>query len=328
MPTVEVVQAGPDNPFAARAAIYTIVAPDIEASVRFYRDVIGYQLLSRGVLADPIPRMAGVGQAGRPYALLRHAEHTISNRGIIRLLQAPAGAVANRARPGSRIIDPGLAVIECHPPHHWETAYHRLIEGGATTVAAPVFYYDRIGFMAFSAFGPAGEQMFIACPLQRPDAPNHDGLYGPFVQSSIMSMDRWAVISFYDDAFGLKSKDDDFVLQESINTMIGAPPGTYFSFGGIGGHGPGRGLALEWYEYRQWEPPVTPPWPTQLDRTGLAMTTIVIDRLAPFRDRLRERGIPIIGEGALPTPDDWHGGVYIRGSQGELIEVVAREKEA
>ena len=52
---------------------------------------------------------------------------------------------------------------------------------------------------------------------------------------------------------------------------------------------------------------------------------VEVTDVARHRAMVREAGIPIIGDGALPTPEhEYQEGFYIRGPVGELLEVVAR----
>jgi catechol 2,3-dioxygenase-like lactoylglutathione lyase family enzyme len=330
-PPVEKALSNAKNPFAARNYIFTIVTPDMEASLHFYRDVMGQELIDRGTLSGAIPTMPGAGPAGRAYALLRHREFKTREHGVIRLLEAPPGARANRPRPQARIVDPGLAVIECHPLDHIE-AFQNLARNGIRTITAPLYYFygpaekPKSFSITFSAFGPAGEQMFVSAhPNQEVVWPvTYKGMYGPFVSCTTMCWDRWPPLDFYDAAFGLKFGGDAYVGQEtenfrSVNLLVGAPPDTYFQFGSF------SDLTMELWEYRQWQPTPNPPWPTSLDRTGLAMMTILVDELAAVKQRVTSAKIPILGEGALPTPEaKTRDGFYIRGAVGELIEVIGR----
>lgn len=70
--------------------------------------------------------------------------------------------------------------------------------------------------------------------------------------------------------------------------------------------------------------PAQPPFPTSLNRTGLAMTTPVVDDLAVVRENARRHALPILGDGALPTPEGERQGFYSRGAVGELLEIVQR----
>jgi catechol 2,3-dioxygenase-like lactoylglutathione lyase family enzyme len=330
----------PTNPLAARNHIFTIVTPDLEASIRFYRDLMGYELLRQGKLAGRLPTVAGAGEPGRRYALIRAYEKIPSEKGIIRLLEAPSNAVANRPRPGASIMDPGLAVLECLSGD-CDESYRKLTEAGIKTVSRPL-YYTQTGVKAlpgaserwdtkdieirtFSAFGPGGEQMFISTGISLNHQPwpkwEQPGLHGPFVASVILTLDRWPLFDFYTKALGLKPTKDQYAAQETLNSLIGAPPDTYYRFGNLG-----EEVTIEWWEYRQRKPAATPPFPTNLDRTGLAMSSILVDDLAPVRAMLKEAGINPIGEGALPTPEaESRDGIYLRGPVGELIEIIGRK---
>jgi hypothetical protein len=82
---------------------------------------------------------------------------------------------------------------------------------------------------------------------------------------------------------------------------------------------------MQLWEYRMRAPTATPPWPTGLDKTGLAMVTIMVDKIAEVKTKLKESGIAVLAEGSLPTPEGkGHEGLYIRGAEGELIEVIGR----
>jgi len=328
----ETAKAKAGDPFASRAYVYTIVTPDLEASIHFYRDVMGHELIDRGTLAGPAPTMPGAGPAGREYALLRHHEFVTHDRGVIRLLTAPAGAKANRPRPEARIVDPGLAIIECHP-NDWQASFRQLSRYGVHTITAPLYYYYGPGenpksfSITYSAFGPAGEQMFISShPDQSVVWPTtYAGLHGPFVSCTTMCWDRWPPTDFYQALFGLAMTGDGYVGQEtenfkSVNLLTGAPPDAYFQFGEM------EDLTMELWEYRQWQPTATPPWPTNLDCTGLAMVTILVDNLKRVRERAATAGIAVLGEGGLPTPEARsRDAFYVRGAVGELIEVIGRD---
>jgi hypothetical protein len=138
-----------------------------------------------------------------------------------------------------------------------------------------------------------------------------------------MCLDRWPVLDFYDKAFGLKSISDRYVGPETSNYrtvpfMINASADTYKRTCGVS-------LPNEIWEFRQWDPAISPTWPTDLDRTGLAMITIIVNNLSEVYARIRQTDINILGEGALPTPDAKNrDGFYVRGAVGELIEVIGR----
>src|SRR2546421_120052 len=103
----------PTNQLDARAYVFTVVTPDLDASIAYYRDLMGYAVLRRGKLEGRLPKVPGAGHAGRGYALIRTAPERVADNGFIRLLEAPRGAMANRPRPECTILDPGFAVYEC-----------------------------------------------------------------------------------------------------------------------------------------------------------------------------------------------------------------------
>jgi catechol 2,3-dioxygenase-like lactoylglutathione lyase family enzyme len=329
---------------AARSCVHTIVAPDIDASVGFYRDVMGNDLVGRGVLGAQAPAVDGHALAGRAWALLGPTPSTARApsgaraaagmrtpparaEGFIRLLQAPAGAAANRPRPGASITDGGLAAIECRTSA-WQSAFQRLAASNAHLVAPPVHTFAGAAdaptsrSMIFSAFGPAGEQLFIRHRLDL--TADFRDLFGPFSRSFLLCRDRAPVLAFYARAFGLESRHDvhvgeDVLNYRAVNTALGAPQGTSFRFGEIGSE-----PVIEWREYVNLRPPAKPPYPTSLERTGLAMTTLVVDDSAAARRRVEIAGVAVCGSGALPAPMAVDPGFFVRGAEGELIEVVGR----
>ena len=223
------------------------------------------------------------GAAGRGYALLHHKE--AAGHGVIRLLQAPAGAKANRPQPDASIIDAGLVTIECHV-RDADEAFKLVGAAGAKTVSAPQYYYFGAAQLptdsstSFSAFGPAGEQIVFNCAnvpdtLNQRLTPDYPGVVGPFFQYNVMTLDRWPSLRLHGKVFGLKTSRDRLAEQPNIATMIGAPAKTALRFIDVG-----DGSGMQLWEYRMRAPAATPPWPTGLDKTGLAMVTIMVDKIA------------------------------------------------
>jgi catechol 2,3-dioxygenase-like lactoylglutathione lyase family enzyme len=341
MPKIDPV---PTNPLAARAAVFTVVTPDMDASIRFYRDLLGYDLAKTGRLRGRMPTVAGVGEAGRKYALLHAKGVSPYEYGALRLLEAPAGAVPNRPRPESQLTDPGLATFQLMTRSDVES-YKKMTEGGAKTLSPPTFYsfyHDRplpgvihpeidVEVTGYSVFGPAGEQMFITYGLTLDNKPwpvklpagimhgNPEALHSAFQGCSIMCLDRWPVWDFFEKSFGIKSTRDTAAEQDGLNTLTGLPAGSYFRFGVMG-----EGVGIECWEFRAIRPPGT-VYPLALDRTGLALVTLVVDDLDRVRANIRAAGIAPVGEGALPTlTAEYQDGLYLRGAVGELFEVIGR----
>jgi hypothetical protein len=139
-----------------------------------------------------------------------------------------------------------------------------------------------------------------------------------------MCLDRYPILDFYGKLLGITVGGDDYVGEETlnykaVNLLAGAPPGSYFRVSRF------SALRDEIWEWRQWDPEVAPAWPTALDRTGLAMITLLVDDLSVARGRAKDAGFPILGEGAFPSPGrKTQDGFTLRGGVGELIEVIGR----
>ena len=331
-------EATPTNPLAARAAVYTVVTPDLDGSIRFYCDLMGYDLAKTGALQGRMPTVAGVGEPGRRYALLHAQGASNMAPGALRLLEVAEGAPPNRPRPTSNLLNPGLGTFQLMTRDDAES-YKKLSEGGAKTITPPQFYYHYnmrprpgvtgraardIEVRSYSVYGPSGEQMFITYGVSVDHKPwpaslAPQTLHSAFGGCSIMCLDRWPVWDFYDQAFGIKPTRDTDASLEAVNSLTGMPEGTYFRFGILG-----EGLGIEYWEFRQPRPPGI-VYPTALDRTGLAMFTLLVDDLEHVRANIKAAGIVPVGAGALPTlTAEYQDGLYLRGAVGELIEVIGR----
>jgi catechol 2,3-dioxygenase-like lactoylglutathione lyase family enzyme len=328
----------PVNPFNVESYVFTIVTAELETSLQFYRDMLGYRVIAAGELGQRLPTVAGAGAPGRRYILLRPVEDFPTERGLLRLLEAPKGAAANRPRPGAASVDGGLVCYQT-TTRHWDEAYRHLIARGLTPTSPPLFYPHRritplpdepapprTGSKSLSLYVPGGgEFLYISCQVDpaslEPVAstPNRP-LFGPISAHVIGMRDRWPFLDFYDKAFGLKSITEGYAGRESINRLCDLPRGTQFQYGFM------AGMCMEWWELRQFRPMPAPAWPTSLDKTGFAMTTFLVDDLAAIRDRVQANGYALLGQGALPTPDgNDREGFYVRGVEGELYEVIGRD---
>ena len=309
------------NPLEAKIVVFTTVSPDVDASIRFYRDVIGMALADEGTLPAELTTAPGAGKAGRRYAILQMPEPSLSAQ--VRVLEAPRDALANRPRPLSGPMDPGLLVMEGLTRDPAES-YHRLASANTPVITSPRYYYFRnttwgrdLDVMSYAAFGPGGEQMFITAEVRSNQADwTLPGIHSGFASASITSLDQRPVDAFYERALGLKRSSQLECFQRNANQLIGAPDDSYFLWGNIG-----SGVNIEVWEFKAASGTV---YPTSLDRTGLAMLTMRVNDLSKCRDRCRSNGIVPVGEGALPM----HGnaqpeGFTLRGAVGELIEVIA-----
>ncbi|MDX2145786.1 MAG: hypothetical protein SFV19_20705 [Rhodospirillaceae bacterium] len=307
------------NPLECKITAFTTVSPDVKASIKFYRDVIGMTLADEGTLADGLSTAPGVGKKGRRYATLNMPE---TGSAEVRILEAPRGAAANRPRPTSGPNDPGLLVMEGGARDPAES-YHKLAGAGTPMISPPRYYWFRnttwgrdVDVMSYAPFGPGGEQMFITCQIANDRRPwKYSGLHSGFFNTAVTSLDQRPLDAFYDRAFGLKRTSQMECFQKNANELVGAPPDTYFLWGNVG-----SGVSIEVWEIKAASGTM---YPTALDKTGLAMLTIRVNDLAKCRAMCAAAGIAAVGEGALPqVGKPTQPGFTLRGAAGELIEVV------
>ena len=309
------------NPLEAKIVVFTTVSPDVDASIRFYTEVIGMTLADEGTLTADAGNAPGVGTVGRRYAILHMPEPSDSAQ--VRVLEAPRGAAANRPRPDSGPGDPGLLVMEGVTRDPAES-YHRLASANTPVITPPRYYFFRnttwgrdIDVMSYAAFGPGGEQMFITAHV-RSDRPEWTlpGLHSGFHNAAITSLDQRPVDAFYEQALGLRRSSQLECFQRNTNELIGAPDDSYFLWGNVG-----IGVSIEVWEFKAASGTL---YPTSLDRTGLAMMTMRVNDLGKVREMCEASGIAPVGEGALPLLGNAQPeGFTLRGAVGELIEVIA-----
>ena len=309
------------NPLEAKIVVFTTVSPDVDASIRFYTEVIEMELADEGTLPADVTTAPGAGQAGRRYAVLQMPEPSISAQ--VRVLEAPQGAAANRPRPDSGPWDPGLLVMEGVTRDPAES-YHRLASANTPVISPPRYYFFRnstwgrdVDVMSYAAFGPGGEQMFITADVRGDRAEwTLPKLHSGFANAAITSLDQRPVDAFYEQALGLRRTSQMECFQRNTNELIGAPHDSYFLWGNVG-----AGVSIEVWEFKAASGTL---YPTSLDRTGLAMMTMRVSDPAQIREMCEANGIEPVGEGALPIPGNPEPeGFTLRGAVGELIEVIA-----
>ena len=308
------------NPLEAKIITFTTVSLDVEASIVFYRDVIGMTVLSDSSLPVGLTTAPGIGSTGRRHVLLTMPE---SQRiAAVRILEAPPGAAEIRPRPTSGPNDPGLLVMEGGTRYPAES-YHALASAGTPMISPPRYYYFRntmwgsdVDVMSYAPFGPGGEQLFLTANIRsdRPP-PRSPKIHSGFSNAAITSLDQRPVNAFFEKALGLKRTSQMECYQKNANQLVGAPEDTYFLWGNVG-----VGVSIEVWEVKAASGTV---YPCALDKTGLAMLTIHVNDLAKCRAMCAEAGIQPVGEGALPNQDSNRpDGFTLRGAVGELIEVV------
>lgn len=312
------------NPLEAKIIVFTTVSPDVDASIRFYTQVMGFELLEDAKLPAQVSTAPGAGTAGRRCALIGAPK---ADRGAtIRILEAPPGAGAIRPRAGSGVTpanawDPGLLVMEGGARDAAES-YHALKSAGTPMISPPRYYFFRaegdrpdLDVMSYAPFGPGGEQLFITINV-RNDRPEWTapGLHTPPGGFSLVSLDQRPVEEFYLKALGLKRTSQMDCHQRNCNELIGAPRDTYFLWGRLGN------VSMEIWEFKV---PEGTLYPCTLDKTGLAMVTMRVNDLAKCRAMCKASGITPVGEGAFPQPGlPRPQGFTLQGAVGELVEVV------
>jgi catechol 2,3-dioxygenase-like lactoylglutathione lyase family enzyme len=305
------------NPLEAKIIAFTTVSPDVDASIRFYRDMFDMTLAEDTTLPADISSAPGIGKAGR-----RHAVLTLGKSAAVRVLQAPPNARANRPRPGSSPLDPGLMIMET-ATRDVVDSYFKLASVNTPRISTPRYYLHHenargreLDLMSYSPFGPGGEQMFITADVrsERPEWP-HANLHAGFNNAAIMTLDQRLVDTFYGKALGLKRTGRGLTNQKNVNHLMGTPEDTFYLNGAVG-----FGISIEIFEFQVSSGIM---YPTALDRTGLAMLTMRVNDIKKCREMCKAAGIKPVGEGVLPLPGLAHReGFYLRGAVGELIEVV------
>ena len=86
------------NPLDAKIVVFTTVSPDVDASIRFYRDAIGMNLAEEGVLPADLTTAPGIGKAKRRFAILQMPGSDRSAQ--VRVLDAPSGSAAESPPAG------------------------------------------------------------------------------------------------------------------------------------------------------------------------------------------------------------------------------------
>ena len=143
----------------------TIVTNTWERSLQFYKDGLGYQILSEGFLSKNQKHI--FGENLNKYVLLGHQEGS-----VVRLIELnDLFAISNRV--GARPWDCGMAVFEAGTPDV-ESSYEKLIRNRFGALALPTEFDcegpEPLGFilMKSTAFiGPSGEQVFVTQIVDR-----------------------------------------------------------------------------------------------------------------------------------------------------------------
>jgi catechol 2,3-dioxygenase-like lactoylglutathione lyase family enzyme len=313
------------NPFGVSKAAFNVVSPDLEASKRFYRDCLEYSVVDEGTIAMGQSEAPGIGSPGRKYVSLAPPGGR-PGAVVMRVLEAPPGAIDNRPRPTSTAIDPGLLVIEQGTRDPAES-YMRMKSFNTPTITPPKYYLYRntnadgpsndgrdFDVMSYTAFGPGGEQLFTTAQVASVRREwTADTLHSGFGGTSVTSLNQVPVLEFYEKALGMRQTTLIGSYQHNNNDLVGVPRGSFHTWSQVAGLG-------EVWQY--WAEKGT-CYPTSLARKGLAMLTMQVKDYAKVKKMCADNRIRTVGEGALPLPGRTPTeGFYIRGAVGELLEVI------
>jgi hypothetical protein len=313
------------NPLGVSKVAFNMVSPDLAASKRLYKDCYEYDVVDEGTISKGQSEAPGIGAPGRKYISFQVPGR--ASNVIVRVFEAPPGAVDNRPRPNSNALDPGLLVIEQGTPDPAES-YARIKSFNVPTISTPRYYLYRntnasngdpngrdFDVMSYTSFGPGGEQLFTTAQVSSnrtmpaPGARLHSGFGG----TSVTSLDDRPVLAFYEKALGLRQTTVIGSYQNNNNDLVGVPRGSFHTWAQVAGLG-------EVWQY--WAAKGT-CYPTSLDRKGYAMVTMQVKDFDGVKKLCAQNRIKIIGQGALPLPSRKPTqGFYIRGAVGELIEVI------
>lgn len=310
------------NPLQCKIVCLTTVSPSVDASIKFYTEVMGFQLLEQGQLDMKATTAPGAGKGQRRYALI--GVQGAARGATVRIIEAPVGAAAIRPRDGAdkaETWDPGLLVMEGGARDPCES-FHILKTANTPMISPPRYYFFRaegtardLDVMSYAPFGPGGEQLFITANV-RSDRPEWQlaGAHAPPGSVSIVGLDQRPIEEFYVKAFGLRRTSQMDCHQRNCNELVGAPADAYFLWGRMGD------VSMEIWE---WKMPSGTIRPCSLDKTGLAMFTMRVNDLEKCRAMCRAAGIKVAGEGAMPILGNAApNGFTLRGAAGELVEVV------
>ena len=313
------------NPLGVAKVAFNMVSPDLAASKRLYKECLEYDIVDEGATSKGQSDAPGIGAPGRKYISFQVPGR--ASNVIVRVFEAPPGAVDNRPRPSSTALDPGLLVIEQGTTDPAES-YYRFKSFGVPTITPPRYYLYRntnasngdpngrdFDVMSFTAFGPGGEQLFTTAQVSSnrtmpaPGARLHSGFGG----TSVTSLDDRPVLAFYEKALGLRQTTVIGSYQNNNNDLVGVPRGSFHTWAQVAALG-------EVWQY--WAAKGT-CYPTSLDRKGYAMVTMQVKEFDKAKKMCADNRIKIVGEGALPLPGRKPTqGFYVRGAVGELIEVI------
>lgn len=290
------------NPLAAWAVCQTVVVPDLEAAIRFYRDRFAFALVEQSAKV-----------AGSDFALMQ-AFGADGEGGLVRLVAAPSTALSMHRRPSQDRLSAGLAryvIATADIERVRDLAGAQQSHGYAFGPAQRPWTSGQ----AFAISGPADEPLIIDCRyapsrFQQAAAVAVES-FGPI----LIGFDRWPVLRFYADLLGLAPTSDRHALQHGLERIVGSPAGTSFRILAFAG--------MRLFEFRHIRPSDAPVRHVDPAKPGLASITLAVDDLERVRASAAALRLPVTAPlSALPG---YRNGFTVRGSLGEMLEIVERQ---
>ena len=314
-----------DTNFTGTTIAVSIVTASRDASLRFYIDILGYQLIR----SSPITKQQKdvYGQSLSECILIGHDKGS-----IIRLLVTQdQDATPNRI--GASPLDTGLCVLEAGSPDV-DKIYKRLIENRCGVISRPKLFSvegpEPLGFMVMKAvgvFGPSGEQLFITQITEREGGTPLWGLRDDIdvfpPGNIVLSLKTREQQAFYKEAFGISPSIDLLLDQPEAVELMGGPTGMSFRMCLMGSGMYKTGMEQHVYG------PLNPnhkfkKYPSDFSKTGLASACWKGQNLEDVEATIIKCGGEVISDVLLPLRDnDTPSGVIFRGKAGEIVELAA-----
>ena len=202
------------------------IVSDLDKSARFYRDVIGLDLLP-APSPGPLPWNTDPSQLklhGLPKARIRFIEARIP--GVACGIELVEFADAGQRRVHRRLQDPGSAMLILLV-RDVDAIFARLKSAGATVVTtggAPIFVGPAKNARAVIVQDPDGHFIELAQlePLPPTTATAASNVIGIRLRITVADADK--ATSFYKQTLGIDLKPGAFIKEESVMAMMGFPP--------------------------------------------------------------------------------------------------------
>jgi len=314
-----------DVNFIGTTIATSVVTKSLQASLRFYHDTLGYQVIEDCQLTQDQKSIYG-DHLGR-CLIVGHDKGS-----IIRLLET-SNADAQPNRLGATPLDTGLCVMECGSPDV-DKIYHTLVKNRYGVISRPKSFSvegpEPLGYMVMKAigvFGPSGEQLFITQITERtggtPLWELRDDIDVYPIGNVVLSMNKKDEQDFYKSTFNLYPTIDLLLDQQEATELMGGPVGMSFRMC-LMGNGMYKS-GMEQHIYGALNPQYNfRKYPSDYSKTGLVSACWKGQNLQNIEDKILKNGGQVISNQLLPLRDDpAPKGIAYRGKAGEIIELAS-----